>query len=283
VAARLSLRPGIPVSYKAGDQLNNAFSLNVLHPGEVAATAGTSGVIYGISGTRTSDPQSRINSFAHVNHTKEQNRVGVLLCINGAGIFNRWIRNLTGNQNSYAALNAAAARVPEGAEGLLMLPFGNGAERMLGNRTVGAQFHHLDLNLHGTGHLVRAAQEAVAYAFRYGLDIIRENGMDPGVIRAGRANMFLSEVFTESFVAATGIPVQLYQTDGSMGAALGAGVGAGIYADADAAFAGKAPLQEVWPRTSAEGEARYQQWKSLLETRLRTLENEIESKPFIAR
>jgi xylulokinase len=236
VAARLSLTSGIPVTYKAGDQLNNAFSLNVLQPGEVAATAGTSGVIYGISNQLTYDKQSRINSFAHVNHTASDARIGVLLCINGAGIFNRWVRNLMGAQHSYDGLNTDASQVPIGSEGLFMLPFGNGAERMLGNKTVGAHVHGLDFNLHTSAHLVRAAQEGIAFAFRYGLDIMRENAMEPAIIRAGRANMFLSDVFTQSFVNATGVPVELYQTDGSIGAALGAGVGAGIYKGEGEAF-----------------------------------------------
>jgi xylulokinase len=236
VAERLLLTSGIPVAYKAGDQLNNAFSLNVLKPGEVAATAGTSGVIYGVSEELSFDPLSRINSFAHVNHQKEKPRLGVLLCINGAGIFNRWVRSLTGTNFSYESLNVAAASVPEGAEGLMALPFGNGVERMLGNRTTGASFSHLDFNKHSAAHLVRACQEGVAYSFRYGLDIMREHAMQPTVIRAGRTNMFLSKVFTRSFVNATGVPVELYNTDGSRGAALGAGVGAGFFAAPGEAF-----------------------------------------------
>ncbi len=275
VASRLSLRAGIPVTYKAGDQPNNAFSLNVLHPGEVAATAGTSGVIYGVSEALTYDPQSRINSFAHVNHTAGQTRMGVLLCINGAGIANRWVRNLVGAQHSYESLNLDAQRVAPGAEGLRFLPFGNGAERMLGNQTVGAHLHGLDFNLHGAAHLVRAAQEGVAFAFRYGLDIMRENGMDPSVIRAGKANMFLSDVFSQAFVDATGVPVELYQTDGSIGAALGAGVGAGFFADANDAFAARKPLRRIEPLNHYD--PAYEEWKALLEQRMLPLEPSIHS------
>jgi xylulokinase len=271
VAARLSLKAGIPVSYKAGDQLNNAFSLNVLEPGEVAATAGTSGVIYGVSEHLNYDLQSRINSFAHVNHQKDKNRIGILLCINGAGIFNRWVRNMVGTHNSYDSLNTAASEIAPGANGLMTLPFGNGPERMLNNKTIGAHFHHLDFNLHSYAHLYRSAQEGVAFAFRYGLDIMRENGMNPGIIRAGKANMFLSPVFTEAFVNATGVPVELFQADGSIGAALGAGVGAGIYADAKAAFAGKKPLGVIEPKPGGVYDSLYGEWKSLLETQLNKL------------
>jgi xylulokinase len=268
VAARLGLRAGIPVTYKAGDQLNNAFSLNVLNPGEVAATAGTSGVIYGISDSLNYDPYSRINSFAHVNHEEAKPRIGVLLCINGTGIFNRWIRNIVGAHHSYESLNTEAAKVAAGSDGVRMLPFGNGAERMLKNKILGSHFHNIDFNLHTTGHLVRAAQEGIAFAFRYGLDIMRENSMDPTIIRAGKANMFLSDVFTQSFVNATGVPVELYKTDGSIGAALGAGVGATFYSNLSDAFANRRPLDLIEPTQEKTYDVFYGEWKELLETRL---------------
>ncbi|MDQ3682024.1 MAG: FGGY family carbohydrate kinase, partial [Bacteroidota bacterium] len=249
VATRLGLKAGIPITYKAGDQLNNAFSLNVLEPGEVAATAGTSGVIYGVSDHAGYDPQSRINSFAHVNHLtpgpspsqlergdRGEVRIGVLLCINGAGIFNRWTRNLVGSQYSYDSLNQKASSIAPGSDGLFMLPFGNGAERMLNNKIVGSHFHNLDFNVHTFKHIVRTAQEGIAFAFRYGIDIMRENGMAPTAIRAGKTNMFLSEVFTQTFVNVTGVPVELYKTDGSIGAAFGAGVGLGYFDRPSAPF-----------------------------------------------
>ena len=270
VASRLSLTAGIPVTYKAGDQLNNAFSLNVLNPGEVAATAGTSGVIYGISNSLNYDRYSRINSFAHVNHEKEKPRIGVLLCINGTGIFNRWIRNIVGAHHSYESLNTEASKIPAGSGGLMMLPFGNGAERMLNNRFIGSHFHNIDFNLHTTGHLVRAAQEGIAFAFRYGLDIMRENNMNPTIIRAGKANMFLSDVFAQSFVNATGVPVELYQADGSIGAALGAGVGVNFYTNFASAFTNRQPLKLIEPSNEKEYGSFYDEWKTLLEERLQT-------------
>ena len=268
IALRLSLKPGIPVTYKAGDQLNNAFGLNVSQPGEVAATAGTSGVIYGISDQLEYDPQSRINSFAHVNHNENDTRIGILLCINGAGIFNRWIRNLAGAQQSYDSLNAAAARIEAGARGLRLIPFGNGAERMLNNQQIGAHFHNLDFNVHTAAHIFRGVQEGIACAFRYGLDIMRQNGLEPQVIRAGRSNMFLSDVFTSAFVNVTGVPVELYPGDGSVGAALGAGVGSGLYSDAVSAFGADRPVQYTAPGKQEEYEEIYQQWKALLQMHL---------------
>jgi xylulokinase len=264
VATRLSLKPNIPVSYKAGDQLNNALSLNVLQPGEVAATAGTSGVIYGVSDQLEYDQQSRINSFAHVNHRADKARIGVLLCINGSGIFNRWVKDLIGANRSYPELNKAASKIAPGANGLLALPFGNGAERMLNNQQAGAHFQNLDFNIHSDAHMVRAAQEGVAFAFRYGLDIMRENGMRPTVIRAGKANLFLSDVFTKSFVNTTGVAVEFYEGDGSYGAAMGAGIGSGIYKDASEAFSNRKPTSCVEPDNSNNYEELYKQWKALL-------------------
>ena len=267
VAARLSLKQGIPVSYKAGDQPNNALSLNVMNPGEVAATAGTSGVIYGVSDQLNYDLQSRINSFAHVNHEEVKKRIGILLCINGVGIFNRWMKNIAGGI-TYAGLNEAAGKVPVGAEGLIALPFGNGAERMLNNQIIGGHFNNLDFNIHTTGHMVRAVQEGIAFSFRYGLDIMRENGMNPAVIRAGKANLFLSDVFTKSFANTNNVAVEFYEGDGSFGAAIGAGIGAGIYPDAAAASKNRKPVGSVEPQQANRYEELYEQWKEVLKNQL---------------
>lgn len=268
VAAELSLSAGIPVTYKAGDQPNNALSLNVLEPGEVAATAGTSGVIYGVSDELTFDPQSRINSFAHVNYTNVQKRIGVLLCINGTGILNRWVKNTTAN-TSYQQMNEAAQKINIGSDGLFVMPFGNGAERMLENKIPGAQFQQIDLNIHSPAHLYRAVQEGIVFAFRYGLDIMRENNMNPSVIRAGKANMFLSNVFTKAFVNTLNIPVELYNCDGSVGAAIGAGIGAGIYKNAKEAFAGSNPLEVIeQDGTTEQHDTLYKKWNELLQKQL---------------
>ncbi len=270
VATRLSLTSGIPVTYKAGDQPNNALSLNVFQPGEVAATAGTSGVIYGVSDRLEYDQQSRINSFAHVNHQTNKNRIGVLLCINGAGIFNRWIKNMFGAQHTYETLNLEASRIAIGSEGLLTIPFGNGAERMLNNTIVGAHLHNLDFNVHSLGYIVRSTQEGIAFAFRYGLDIMKENGIEPSIIRAGKANMFLSDVFTQSFVNATGLAVELHRCDGSVGAALGAGIGAGMFTEKDLSANTKA-LKIIEPTQEGQYDELYQSWKNVLQIQLQKI------------
>ncbi|UEG49384.1 carbohydrate kinase [Ferruginibacter lapsinanis] len=269
VADELGLSPGIPIAYKAGDQPNNALSLNVLHPGEVAATAGTSGVIYGVSDQLTSDKQSRINSFAHVNHTASINSIGVLLCINGTGILNSWVKKMTGAA-SYQQMNDAAKKIQPGSEGLQIFPFGNGAERMLNNVAAGSSFQHINFNIHGPAHIFRAAQEGIAFAFRYGLDIMRENGMHPSIIKAGKANMFLSDVFTEAFVNATNTPVELYNCDGAVGAAIGGGIGAKIFSEKEA-FAGNNLLQLVEPTNDNPYDELYEKWKDQLNTLLQTI------------
>lgn len=260
IASALSLKEGIPVTYKAGDQPNNALSLNVLEPGEVAATAGTSGVIYGISDQLTYDDHSRINTFAHVNHSPSHKRLGVLLCVNGTGILNRWMKNITGEHVSYQQMNQAAATVKAGSDGVLILPFGNGAERILENKIPGAHISGLDLNSHTKAHLYRAAQEGIAFALRYGLDIMEENGMKPKVIRAGKANMFLSDIFTECFVNTLNIPVEMYNCDGSAGAAIGAGLGSKTYKDSKEAFQHFRPVQLVEPNGKKEYEEFYSKW-----------------------
>jgi xylulokinase len=268
VADRLQLKAGIPVTYKAGDQPNNALSLNVLDPGEVATTAGTSGVIYGVSDVLSYDPQSRINSFAHVNYSEELRRIGVLLCINGTGIFNRWIKTLAGAELSYAALNELAAGVAIGANGLRALPFGNGAERMLNNRIIGGHIQQLDFNIHTTAHMVRAVQEGIACSFRYGLNIMRENGIQPSVVRAGKANLFLSEVFTKAFATLNQVIVEFYEGDGSFGAAIGAGIGARYYATPQEAGSRRKPIGVMEPDNQETYEYIYQDWKTLLDQRL---------------
>ncbi len=265
IAAKLNLKSGIPITYKAGDQPNNALSLNVLEPGEVAATAGTSGVIYGVTDKITYDPQSRVNTFAHVNHTHQLNRLGVLLCINGTGILNSWVKKMVGAGNDYPQMNQAASRIQPGSDGLQIMPFGNGAERIFNNKMIGAQFVNIDFNKHSEAHIYRAAQEGIAFTFRYGIDIMRGNGMNPSIIRAGYSNMFLSDVFTEAFVNATNVPVALYHTDGSVGAAIGAGIGSGTYKNAAEAFSNFKPIKVVEPSNAKVYNELYLDWHKSLE------------------
>jgi len=263
VAKELSLNPGIPVSYKAGDQLNNALSLNVFQPGEVAATAGTSGVIYAITDGLFFDKLSRVNAFAHVNHSKKERRVGVLLCINGTGIMNRWIKDLSAT--NYNEMNRQASQIQPGSDGLSVLPFGNGAERIFENKMVGAHLLHIDLNKHSKAHLFRATQEGIVYSFRFGLDIMRENGILPSVIRVGKANMFLSDLFAASFVDATNVPVEMYDNDGSVGAALGAGIGAGIFSSPKEAFSNLKLIKRIDPSSNLKVyDELYGKWKQEL-------------------
>ncbi|SEA91568.1 xylulokinase [Prevotella sp. tc2-28] len=265
-AAELGLKAGTPITYRGGDQPNNALSLNVLNPGEIAATAGTSGVVYGVLGDVNYDKKSRVNTFAHVNHRVDQTRLGVLLCINGTGILNAWVhRNITPDV-SYADMNDLAASVPIGSEGVTIVPFGNGAERVLENKEIGCSVNGLNFNKHNKAHLVRAAQEGIVFSFCYGMEIMQQMGMDIKKIHAGKANMFLSPLFRNTLAGVSGATIELYDTDGSVGAAKGAGIGAGIYKDSNEAFASLDKLQVIEPDAAhrEEYQAAYAAWKATL-------------------
>ena len=263
-AASLGLAAGTPVTYRAGDQPNNALSLNVFNPGEIASTAGTSGVVYGVIGQVQYDPLSRVNTFAHVNHTAAAPRLGVLLCINGTGILNSWMRRNVVPGLSYPQMNELAAKVPIGSEGVSILPFGNGAERMLENREIGCSVHGLNFNRHSQAHLVRAAQEGIVFSFQYGIEIMEQMGLKVDKIHAGLANMFQSRVFREALSGVSGATIELYNTDGSVGAAKGAGIGAGIYRNAQEAFSTLERLEVVLPQHEDAYRAAYVAWKERL-------------------
>lgn len=270
-ANELGLKPGTPISYRAGDQPNNALSLNVFNPGEIASTAGTSGVVYGVLGDVNYDNKSRVNTFAHVNHTAEQARLGVLLCINGTGILNAWIRrNVAPDGIGYAEMNDLAAGIPIGSDGVCVIPFGNGAERVLENNEMGCSISGINFNKHGKAHIVRAAQEGIVFSFCYGMEIMQQMGMNINKIHAGKANMFLSPLFRDTLAGVSGATIELYDTDGSVGAAKGAGIGAGIYKDNNEAFATLEKLQVIEPdvKRAEEYRSAYMHWKELLSKNL---------------
>ncbi len=270
-AAETGLKEGTPITYRAGDQPNNALSLNVFNPGEIASTAGTSGVVYGVLGDVNYDPKSRVNTFAHVNHTAEQTRLGVLLCINGTGILNAWVRRTVAPEGiSYADMNDLTVSVPIGSEGITVIPFGNGAERVLENREIGCSVSGINFNKHGKAHIVRAAQEGIVFSFCYGMEVMQQMGMDIRKIHAGRANMFLSPLFRDTLAGVSGATIELYDTDGSVGAAKGAGIGAGIYKDNNEAFATLDKLQVIEPDEAHRNEylEAYARWKETLELSL---------------
>ena len=266
-ARELGLSAKTTISYRAGDQPNNALSLNVLNPGEIAATAGTSGVVYGVSEEIKYDPLSRVNTFAHVNYDSVNPRLGVLLCINGTGILNAWLKRMVGESLSYEEMNHLAAEIAIGSNGLSVLPFGNGAERVLNNKNIGSVLSGINFNIHHKGHILRAAQEGIVFSFKYGMDIMQQIGINASVIRAGKANMFLSPIFRETLAGVTGATIELYNTDGSVGAARGAGVGAGYYKTFNEAFSNLKKLETVEPdkTKAAEYQAAYNNWKLALD------------------
>ncbi len=266
-AEELGLKSGIPIGYRAGDQPNNAFSLNVLNKGEIAATAGTSGVVYGIVEQNSYDLFSRVNSFAHVNYSKAKPVKGVLLCINGTGIVYSWLRNeILRSDESYENLNTEAEKITVGSNGIIVLPFGNGAERVLKNQNIGSQILGINFNNHTRAHILRAAQEGIAFSFKYGIDIMKDMGIDVDIMRAGNANMFLSDIFSEAVANTSGATIELYNTDGAQGAARGAGVGVGVYNSFEEAFVGFKKLKIIEPNNDliTNYTEVYQKWKEKL-------------------
>jgi xylulokinase len=257
-AKELGLKEGTPLGYRAGDQPNNAVSLNVFNPGEIASTAGTSGVVYGVLGEVNYDPLSRVNTFAHVNHTPKNPRLGVLLCINGTGILNSWIkRNFIQSGLSYDDMNELAKNSPIGSKGVSVIPFGNGAERVLENKNPGCSVHGINFNIHTISDIVRASQEGIVFSFKYGMEI------KINFIRAGNANMFLSPIFRQTLAGVTGTTIELFDTDGAAGAAKAAGMGVGIYFSNEEAFASLKKIMTIEPDAANKDkyEAAYQRWK----------------------
>jgi len=266
-AKELGLKEGTPVTYRAGDQPNNALSLNVFNPGEIASTAGTSGVVYGVLDTVNYDKLSRVNTFAHVNYTDELTRLGVLLCINGTGILNSWLkRNLALEGLSYNDMNNLAAQSSIGANGVSIIPFGNGAERVLENKEINCSIHGINFNVHTKADLLRAAQEGIVFSYEYGMEVMKEMGMNIHLIRAGHANMFLSPLFAQTLASVSGATIELFNTDGAAGAAKGAGMGAGIYANNDEAFGTLEKLAVVEPDANNNQvyKEAYEKWKNLI-------------------
>ncbi|UZO80033.1 FGGY family carbohydrate kinase [Aquimarina sp. ERC-38] len=219
------IQKGTPILYRAGDQPNNAFSLNVLNPGEVAVTGGTSGVLYAVTESMVSTEGVKLNNFAHVNHDPQHPRIGKLLCINGCGIQYRWLKEQLGfKEDAYEQMNQLASSVPIGADGVVCIPFGNGAERMLNNKIVGTHYLNLNLPVHNKSHLCRATLEGIAFTFVYGMELLKKDNSAINLIRAGSDNLFRSQIFAETIATLTGQEIEVYNTTGAIGAARAAGL-----------------------------------------------------------
>jgi len=272
VATELGLPAGVKLGYRAGDQPNNAFSLGVMEPGQVGANAGTSGVIYGINDKLTYDSMSRVNSFAHVNHSADQTRIGVLSCLNGTGVFYSWVRKLVASGGGvlpdYSVLNDMATTIHPGSDHLKAYPFGNGAERLLLNQNPGGSFSGLNFNIHTPAHLVRATLEGIVFAMYYGMEIMSEMGMAPRSVRAAESNLFLSPLFRQMFADVTGAELQLVQTNGSLGAAIGGAIGQGHINQADwlSKLNTQYSIQPDTKRSQWYGDL-YQNWKARIDLR----------------
>lgn len=266
----LGLREGVPVAYRSGDQPNNAMALGVLAPGQVAATGGTSGVVYGVSETPIFDVRSRINSFAHVNYKKESPVTGALLCINGAGIQYRWIKEHVARIGmSYNDLECLVEEVTIGSDGLCMLPFGNGAERMLESKGIGASLHGLNFNVHKNSHLVRAALEGIAFAFVYGIEILNELGLNTRSLRVGNDNLFRSATFSKTIASLTNSEISVLETTGAIGAARGAAYGLGHFNSLKEAMSGDNVVRSFNPEKKEPYQKAYDNWKNILTDKLK--------------
>lgn len=270
IAEELGLSKGIKITYRAGDQPNNAFSLNVLNPGEVAATAGTSGVIYAVTDKNVFDKKSRINTFLHVNNGEQQPRNGILIINNGTGILYSWLKKIlnTGGANlDYELMNELADQADPGANGIHFFPFGNGAERVLENKIIGAQLLNIDFNQHTTKHIVRAGLEGIVFALNIGFEMLSDMNVPAKTIRVGHANLFLSETFRQIFTNVTAAKLEVYDTDGSAGAARGAALGSGYYNSPKEAFENLTLINTIEPdsKLTETYKQLYQQWKERLD------------------
>ncbi|MEQ9289377.1 MAG: FGGY family carbohydrate kinase [Cyclobacteriaceae bacterium] len=263
----LGLASGIPVCYRAGDQPNNAMSLNVLNPGEIAATGGTSGVVYGVVNRPFIDSKTRVNSFAHVNYTKEDPRIGVLLCVNGAGIQYSWMRQMLANDGvSYTDMERMISSVQVNSDGLRIIPFGNGAERVLQNNDVGGHIINIQFNRHSKAHFYRAALEGIAYSFIYGVEVMKSLGLDTNVMRVGNDNLFQSEVFSHTIATILDCEIEMIETTGAVGAAKASGIAAGIYHSPGEAFKDTQVIKSYHSVGNREMYKNgYETWKSDLE------------------
>ena len=261
-----SITAGTPIFYRAGDQPNNALSLNVFKPGEVAGTGGTSGVVYAITDSLSVKESSRVNNFAHVNYSKgAAPRIGKLLCINGAGIQYRWLLNNLAVE-SYEEMNALASEIPIGSDGVCMLPFGNGAERILNNKEVGARILNINLNNHNKSHMCRAALEGIAFSFVYGMEILKSDGIKINVMRVGNDNLFRSEIFTNTIATLMETEIELYNTTGAIGAARAAGLHDGGFDTFGSYIMDNDHVMTFMPIKDKESYAKaYQNWKKELE------------------
>ena len=262
ICDKFGFNKNIKISYRAGDQPNNAFSLNVLNPGEIAATAGTSAVIYCVTDKNIYDSDNRINTFLHCNNSISKKRNGLLLCINGSGIAYSWIKSLL-NESSYKVMDEKSENI-DSSKGLKFYPFGNGAERLFQNKNIGSHLLGLNFNIHNNSHIIRATLEGIAYSMTYGIELLREFGVSVNTVKVGNANLFLSRLFRDAFVNSSNVKLQLYDTNGSEGAARGAALGSGFYNSEKDAFSKLNMIKEIHPVNDKFYKGEYESWKNFL-------------------
>src|SRR4029079_2447540 len=241
-AARLTgLTVGTPVVGGGADNACGAAGVGVITPGEAVTSWGTSGTVLVPTTSPRVDPGLRAHTFCHVAPNTWY-IMGVVLSAGGAFAWFRdqLPRDLVGTGDANERLNAEAAAIPAGAEGVTFLPYLQGERTPHRDASARGAFTGLSL-AHARPHLRRAVLEGVCCALRDSVSILDELGMAPGhmlLTGGGAKSAFVRRLQAEIF----GLPVcTVNREEGpAYGAALLAAVGAGAFADV--ASAAKATL-----------------------------------------
>jgi xylulokinase len=256
-AARTTgLAAGTPVVGGGADNACGAAGVGVVAPGEVVTSWGTSGTVLAPTATPVVDPRLRAHTFCHVLPDLWY-VMGVVLTAGGAFAWyqEQLARELAGVADAPARLDAEAASVPRGADGVTFLPYLQGERTP--HRDAAARGALLGLSLaHTRAHLTRAVLEGICFALRDSLTILQEIGLAPAhrlLTGGGARSPLLRRLQSEIF----GLPVTTVNREEgpAYGAALLAAVGAGAYADVRAAVQAtlsRAPLEAPQPSAHEE-------------------------------
>ncbi|MBX3730715.1 MAG: xylulokinase [Candidatus Sumerlaeia bacterium] len=174
-AEALGLRPGVLVASGGGDNMMGAIGTGNVQPGVVTMSLGTSGTIYACSGRPVIDPQGEIAAFCD-----STGQWLPLLCTMNVTVASEMAKGLFGLDTK--ELNARAASVPAGAQGLLLLPYFEGERVPNVPDGTGVWFGHR-ARTNTPGHFARAAMEGATMGLNYGFRRMRDLGIAPDEIR----------------------------------------------------------------------------------------------------
>jgi xylulokinase len=160
--------------------------------------------------------------------------------------------------------------VPVGCEGLINFPFGNGAERIFNNKIIGSHFINLNFNKHGKAHLYRSAIEGIAFSFAYGIELMKEDQSLINVIKAGNDNLFQSKVFVETLCSIIGNNIQIFNTNGAIGAARASTIEGNNFDYFKKSSTGNDLVSEYEPKNNNEEYIlAYEKWKKELNKKIK--------------